>query len=120
MELPLFTGENPRAWLLECDDIFNLIKIPADARAQWGIAHIRGQAKTWLNTAGFHLQHISWPELGYVLLERFPDAITSDPMELLQQLKQTTTVDMYIDTYENWMTLMKRGRTYLPQYFLCG
>jgi hypothetical protein len=55
-----------------------------------------------------------------VLLERFPDAITSDPMELLQQLKQTTTVDMYIDTYENWMTLMKRGRTYLPQYFLCG
>jgi hypothetical protein len=117
MELPLFTGENPRAWLLECEDIFNLIKIPADARAQWGIAHIRGQAKTWLNTAGFHLQHISWSELGSVLLERFPDAITSDPMELLQQLKQTTTVDLYIDSYENWMTLMKRGRNYLPQDF---
>jgi hypothetical protein len=26
-------------------------------------------------------------------------------------------VEDYIDTYENWMTLMKMGRNYLPQDF---
>jgi hypothetical protein len=52
------------------------------------------------------------------LLEKFPDAVTSDPMELLQQLKQTTTVDVYIDTYENWMTLMKRGGVIYHNFFV--
>jgi hypothetical protein len=28
VELPIFTGEAPRAWLLECEDIFNLVQIP--------------------------------------------------------------------------------------------
>jgi hypothetical protein len=27
VEIPLFHGENPRAWLLECEDLFNLVKI---------------------------------------------------------------------------------------------
>jgi hypothetical protein len=28
VELPIFTGEAPRAWLLECEDIFTLVQIP--------------------------------------------------------------------------------------------
>jgi hypothetical protein len=38
-------------------------------------------------------------------------------MEQLQHLKQKTTVDHYINNYETWMTMMKRGRNYLPQEF---
>jgi hypothetical protein len=55
VELPIFTREAPRAWLLECEDIFNLVQIPQENRVQWGIAHIRGQAKTWLSSSGFHV-----------------------------------------------------------------
>jgi hypothetical protein len=35
-------------------------------------------------------------------------------MEQLQQLKQSTIVDSYINGYESWMQVMKRGRAYLP------
>jgi predicted amidophosphoribosyltransferase len=38
-------------------------------------------------------------------------------MDQLQQLKQMTSVNMYIDAYEPWMTQMKRERDYLPQDF---
>ena len=38
-------------------------------------------------------------------------------MELLQTLKQMTTVNGYIDAYEQWMTLMKREKPYLQTDF---
>jgi hypothetical protein len=38
-------------------------------------------------------------------------------MDQLQHLKQVSTVDSYINAYESWMTLMNRGRSYLPQDF---
>jgi hypothetical protein len=43
VELPIFLGEAPRSWLLECEDIFNLVQIPMENQVKWGIAHIRGQ-----------------------------------------------------------------------------
>ena len=107
MEILLFNGVNPRAWTLECEDLFNLVKLPKENRVQWGIAHIRGQAKTWLSSSGLKVHDLSWSELTKVLIERFPDTNTVDPMEQLQNLKQGTTVNCYIDSYENWMTLMK-------------
>jgi hypothetical protein len=56
VELPIFTGDAPRAWLLECEDVFNLVEIPMANRVKWGLAHIRGQAKTWINSSELHLQ----------------------------------------------------------------
>jgi hypothetical protein len=117
VELPIFSGEAPRSWLLECEDIFNLVQIPLENGVKWGIAHIRGQAKTWLSSSGFHLDKMSWSDLSSVLLERFPDTMAADPTNQLQQLKQLSTVNIYIDLYESWMTQMKRGQPYLPLEF---
>jgi hypothetical protein len=117
VELPIFTGDAPRAWLLECEDVFNLVEIPVASRVKWGVAHIREQAKTWISSSGINLQTMTWPELSQVWLDRFLDTIASDPMDQLQLLKQTTTVNAYIDQYEQWMTQMKRERSYLPQDF---
>jgi hypothetical protein len=117
VELPIFTGDAPRAWLLECEDVFNLVEIPVASRVKWGVAHIREQAKTWISSSDINLQMMTWPELSQVWLDRFPDTIASDPMDQLQLLKQTTTVNAYIDQYEQWMTQMKRERSYLPQDF---
>jgi hypothetical protein len=114
VELPIFQGENPKAWILACEDIFLLVGITEQQRVRWGLAHL---AKTWLKSSGMHLQHISCPELCQVLIERFPDNLDQNPMDQLQHLKQTTSVDQYINAYESWMQLMKHGRSYLPQDF---
>jgi hypothetical protein len=117
VELLTFQGDNPRAWFLEFEDIFALVGIPEEQRACWGLAHVRGQATTWLNSAGANLQNLSWPELCQLLIDRFPDTHSVDPMDQLQHLKQISSVDQYINLYESWMTQMKRGRSYLPQDF---
>jgi hypothetical protein len=103
--------------LLECEDIFDLVNIPAENRVKWGIAHIRGQAKTWISSSGIDLQRLTWMQLSQVLLDRFPDNVAIDPMDQLQILKQVNSVNTYIDTYEVWMTHMKREKSYLPQDF---
>jgi hypothetical protein len=87
VELPSFMGDNPRAWILETEDIFRLVGITGEARVRWGLAHIRGQAKLWLSSSGMDLQQMSWAELCTTLIDRFPDTITIDPMEQLHQLK---------------------------------
>jgi hypothetical protein len=38
-------------------------------------------------------------------------------MEQFQQLKQSNTVNQYINLFEEWMTAMKRDHTYLPEFF---
>jgi hypothetical protein len=81
------------------------------------MAHVRGQAKTWLSSSGMNLKTISWADLCCVVLECFPEGQHIDPMEHLQLLKQVSTVDQYINAYKTWMTLMKRDRTYLPHDF---
>jgi hypothetical protein len=115
VELPIFTGDSPRAWLLECEDVFNLVDIPLTSRVKWGLAHIKGQAKTWISSAGLPLQTLSWQEMNQVLIDRFPNATANDPMDQLQLLKHNTTINAYIYQYEQWMTQMKRERRYLPQ-----
>jgi hypothetical protein len=55
VELPLFLGDSPRAWLLECEDIFDFVSIPVENRVKWGLAHIRGHAKNWINNSGLAL-----------------------------------------------------------------
>ncbi|KAK1629780.1 hypothetical protein QYE76_004095 [Lolium multiflorum] len=47
----------------------------------------------------------------------FPSTVCTDPMDQMQQLQQINTVNNYIDTFEQWMTAMKRNRPYLPADF---
>jgi hypothetical protein len=60
---------------------------------------------------------MTWSDLSSILLERFPDTLSTDPMDLLEQLKQISSVNAYIDSYEAWMTEMKREMSYLVQEF---
>ena len=88
MELPLFTGEGVRAWAAECEDVFSLVNIPEEHKVNWGLAHIRGQAKTWLNSAALNHQNLSWQDLTQIMQQRFPEETSAEVMEQLQQLKQ--------------------------------
>jgi hypothetical protein len=93
------------------------VNIPAEYRVKWDLGHIQGQAKTWISTSGINLHTLSWEQLSQVLIDHFLDTVPNDPMDQLQLLKQVTSVNAYIDTYETWMTQMKRERPYLPQDF---
>jgi hypothetical protein len=117
VELPLFYGDNAYQWLQDCEGIFELAGITNDYKMKWAAAHIRGKAKTWLNNCNVPLSLMNWTQYCELLLDRFPDSGIHESMEQFQQLKQSNTVNQYIDLFEEWMTAMKRDHNYLPEYF---
>jgi hypothetical protein len=117
VEIPLFYGDNAYQWLQDCEGVFDLAGIGNDQKMKWAAAHIRGRAKLWLNNCNVQLCLMNWQQFCELLLDRFPDSGAHESMDQFQQLKQQTTVNTYIDTFEEWMTLMKRDHTYLPEYF---
>jgi hypothetical protein len=60
---------------------------------------------------------MNWIQFRELLLDRFPEVGAHDTMDQFQQLKQQTTVNVYIDTFEEWMTMMKKDHNYLPEHF---
>lgn len=111
VDLPLFTGDNAMAWIQDCESIFELAGIPQEQKVKWAHAHIRGRAKTWLNSTDFQLYLMNWQQFCSLLCERFPAPGVDESMEQCIQLKQQTTVNQYIDLFEEWMTVMKRDRS---------
>jgi hypothetical protein len=103
--------------LQDCEGVFELAGITNEYNLKWAAAHIRGKAKTWLNNCNVHPSFMSWVQFCSLLLDRFPDSGIHESMEQFQQLKQNTTVNQYIDLFEEWMTAMKRDHQYLPEFF---
>jgi hypothetical protein len=115
--LPLFHGENANTWINECEDIFALAGIPPDAKVKWANAHIRGRAKTWLASTNVSTYLLNWHQFCELLCDRFPEAGEYESMEKFQQLRQVTTVNLYIDQFEKYMIQMKRDHSDLTDKF---
>ena len=119
MELPLFYGEKAREWIDECEAVFTLTGITQDAKVKWAHAHIQGKAKTWLASTKINTYLLNWIQLCELICDRFPASGEHDSMEQFQQLKQVTTVSLYIDTFETYMIQMQRDHPYLTEIFFC-
>jgi hypothetical protein len=117
LELPLFHGENAVAWIDECESIFHPTGIQNEAKIKWENAHIRGKSKTWLASSGLNIYLLNWVQFCDLLCDRFPPPGEHESMEQFQQLKQTSTVNNYIDNFEENMVQMKRDHPYLTDNF---
>jgi hypothetical protein len=117
MELPVFYGDNALAWIDECESIVHLTGIQNEAKIKWANAHIRGKAKVWLSSSGVNLYLLNWTQFCDLLCDRFPPPGEHESMEQFQQLKQTTSVNNYIDRFEEHMWQMKTDHLYLTDNF---
>jgi hypothetical protein len=117
IELPIFTGENAAAWIQECESVFELAGVAPENKIKWANAHIRGKAKTWITSYSFEMYLMNWSQFCSLLCDIFPSSGAKETMELCQQLKQTSTVEHYIEQFEQWMLDMKRDHSYLPEGF---
>jgi hypothetical protein len=101
--------------------VFELAGSAPENKIKWANAHIRGKAKTWLTSCSFEMYLMNWSQFCSLLCDRFPSSGAEETMELCQQLKQTSTVEQYIEQFEQWMLDMKRDHSYFPEgFFLLG
>jgi hypothetical protein len=117
VEIPLFFGDNAKNWIDECEGIFTLAGISNESKVKWAHAHIRGKAKIWLTGSNINIYLLNWHQFCDLLCDRFPAAGEHESMEQFQHLKQTTSVNLYIDSFEEYMINMQRDHSYLTDNF---
>ncbi len=104
LEFPIFAGEEPRVWIENCEQYFEVYQTP---QRQWlGIAtmHMTGRARTWKQSYLINRQIVSWDEFVEALYRRFGQTGERYLIREFNNLKQLGTVERYQEKFEELRT----------------
>ncbi len=104
LEFPIFVGEEPRVWVENCEQYFEVYQIP---QHQWmGIAtmHMTGRARTWKQSYLIQKQLVSWDEFVEALCRRFGQTGKRYLIREFNNLRQLSTVERYQERFEELKT----------------
>jgi hypothetical protein len=101
IDFPKFDGKKMKEWLYKCDQFFALDATPDDSRVRLASIHLEGHALQW------HVNYMkskfntypSWTEYVIDVTQRFGE-VFEDPLAELIHVKQTGSVQEYIDAFE--------------------
>ncbi|XP_074271624.1 uncharacterized protein LOC141595557 [Silene latifolia] len=119
VDFPSFDGTNPRIWMKKCLKYFNLCKIPDNQRVDLASMYMTGRAESWFNSYVVVRPTVDWNDFIVDLCARFKEEIAGNVVEEFNKLRQTGSIDDYLDAFENLKGLMMQRNPLLPeQYFL--
>lgn len=118
LEIPLFDGDNPIEWLIACEKFFDMSGTPYDQWVNLATGHFQGRASVWLKNICVPWQMVTWQQFCQILADRFTAANVHEAVEMLKNIKQTTSVSDYINQFEECVALVKRDHPFLQENFL--
>lgn len=121
VDFPSFDEKKMKEWLYKCDQFFALDATPDDAKVRLASIHLDGPALQW------HVNYMkskfkvypSWTEYGVDVTQRF-DIVFEDPLVHLIQVKQTGSMQEYLDAFELASTQVSLFPEQLLSIFLAG
>ena len=121
VEFPKFDGTLLKDWLYKCEQFFTLDNTPLESKVRLASMHLVGSALQWhLNCMRSRFQIYSyWPE--YILdpTLHFGEAF-SDPLSELVNIKQTGSVQEYVNAFEMALTWVNLPQEHVLSIFLAG
>jgi hypothetical protein len=118
LEIPLFAGDDPIGWLQQCAKFFDMSGTPYEQWVNIATGHFFGRANVWLKNICIPWQMISWQQFCQMIADRFTQANANEAVEMLKNLQQTSSVQHYIEKFEECVQLVKRDHPYLQEAFL--
>ncbi|XP_058782209.1 uncharacterized protein LOC131656527 [Vicia villosa] len=100
VELPVFTGDDPVAWITRAETYFEVQRISRDVRIQLTKLSMEGPTIHWFNLWHDSTEELSWENLCEAMMARFGGGRFENPFEELKDLKQSETVEDYIAEFE--------------------
>ncbi|KAJ9160432.1 hypothetical protein P3X46_025833 [Hevea brasiliensis] len=99
IELPLFDGTDLLGWLTRAEQFFELNGTRSEHKIHLAVICMDGNTVHWLRWLRQRLPTLTWEQFSMEPLNRYgSDGITS-PYERMAAVKQTGTVDAYIDDF---------------------
>lgn len=123
IEFPHFSGDNLRGWIYRCDQFFEVDETPPHAKVKIAAVHLDGRAIQWHQAymKGRITRDVPmWEEYVRALSQRFGAHAYEDPMTELVILRQTQSVQHYLDRFDELHNLLELPDAYAMSCFLAG
>lgn len=123
VSFPHFSGDDLRGWVCRCDQFFEVDETPSFAKVKIAAIHLQGKALRWHQT--YMKYRItgdvpSWEEYVRALNDRFGSMLYEDPMSELVNLKQTSSVQNYLDQFDELLNCVSLPQNHAMSCFLGG
>ncbi|KAG8380503.1 hypothetical protein BUALT_Bualt06G0022400 [Buddleja alternifolia] len=121
VEFPKFLGDDLRGWVYRCEQFFEVDATPSESKVKLAAVHLEGKALQWhqmLMKSRLIRNLPNWEEYVRALNERFGTFVYEDPMAELVNLKQTGTIQEYLDKFDELMNCVDLSEQYAISCFL--
>uniref|UniRef100_A0A0E0CZI5 Reverse transcriptase domain-containing protein n=1 Tax=Oryza meridionalis TaxID=40149 RepID=A0A0E0CZI5_9ORYZ len=124
VDFPIFDGDYPEAWIRKAEKYFSLKQTPEEEKVLLAEIYITGRADQWISSSDVPTKRLSWPAFKTMICQRFA-AKYIEITDSFRNLKQFSSVDTYIDKFEEVMALVKCKQPHLTEsffldYFISG
>lgn len=118
IEFPKFDGSGVRTWIKKAVKYFTLCKIVDDQKVDLASLYMIDKAEVWVSNYLSVRRHVEWSEFVIDLSARFKDDLTSNVVEKFNRLQQTSTIENYIDEFDNLRSLLEQSNHVLPDTYV--
>nr|CAD1827610.1 unnamed protein product [Ananas comosus var. bracteatus] len=119
LEFPYFYGKEPKAWVENCEQYFEVFQIPPQ---QWlGIAtmYLGGKARTWKHSYFISRQLVTWDEFTEAICRRFSQVGERYLVREFTNLKQYGTIEKCQEKFEELRTqLLSYNLSLIEEYLI--
>jgi hypothetical protein len=98
-----------------------MVGVPNEDRVKIVVMYVKGWAEYWWRGTGCNANIIPWHQFVRMLEDRFYDRSAYEVIGEFHNLKQTGSVNEYVDKFEELVGLVRRNNPTLPEeYFICS
>lgn len=121
IEFPKFDGEDVIGWLYRVNKFFEMDQIVNDFQKITLVSmHMFGKALNWHKQfVKRHGENVAWVEYEAQVKQRF-ESVFEDPIAQLKNLKQTTNVQVYQESFEALLNKVDLPESYTISLFIGG
>jgi hypothetical protein len=118
LNFPKFDGDNPRLWIRNCNDYFEMYEVAPRRWIKVSTMHLTGAAARWFPAVEQQVLHMSWPQFTALVLERFGKDQHELLIRQLFHIRQTGSVQEYADKFTSIVDgLLAYGKNTDPIYY---
>lgn len=99
VQLPPFRGANPIGWLARANQQFEIHSTAAEKKVSMAVVAMEESALNWVTWLRARKPELTWEEFSKALVARFDTRFKGSSFERLADLKQTGSVDDYVNLF---------------------